>query len=477
MPFFSPDGAWIGFSTGQAMKKVPTAGGDPITITKAGTVAASWGANDTIVYSPFTFGSILSQVSAVGGDARTITSLDAARGDLIHGNPDVLPGAGVVLFGTRLSSGTTKIVAHSLAMGKQKDLIEGAAPQYVPTGHLVFLRQSSLWAAPFDVNRLEVAGQAVRLVEGVLDRPAIGRNGTLAYLSGVLPRSKLVWVDRRGGEEALAIEPADFAEVAISPDGQRIAVSRGLGSDSTADVDVWVIDLVRQNLTKLTADPGINAWPLWTPDGSAIVYSSTRQSQGGRNLFRRAADGTGPVERLTKSAQQQSPWSWSRDRKTIVLQEFRPGTGFGISTVSTDGGDASVLIQGPGVQAAVSPDGRWIAYSSAGEVWARPFPNVSDARWQISTDRGSEARWAASGRELFYRRGSSVMRVSIDTDPVFKPGKPERLFDGDYERSGGNKAWDVAPDGRFLMKKALRAEYSVNVVLNWTEELKQRVPR
>jgi len=290
-------------------------------------------------------------------------------------------------------------------------------------------------------------------------------------------RSQLVWVDRQGHEESLPIEPADFSDVAISPDGQRIAASlRNFATGS----NVWIVDPVRQSMTQLATDPGFNGWPLWTPDGRALVYSSTRESQEGRDIFRRAADGTGPIERLTKTTLQQSPWSWSRDGKALLLQQFRPGSpGFAVSTASQDG-ETTVIVPAPSGQPAVSPDGRWLAYHSAEsgrfEIWVRPFPSVTSARWLISTDGGREPKWAPGGRELFYRRGSSVMRVSIETEPGFRAGRPERLFEANYEVSTGEKAWDVAPNGRLLMKKPLRSEYSVNIVLNWQEELKQRVP-
>jgi hypothetical protein len=474
-PFVPPYGAWNGISTGDAIKKVPAAGGTPITVVRGPLAVGSWFADDTIVFSGLTSGVRLNQVPAAGGDAKPITTLDAARGDLLHNSPGMLPRAGVVLYSVYSALTGGRVVVRALATGKDKEIAEGSAPQYVGTGHIVFLRGAALWAVPFDVDRLEATGPAVRLIEGVLSMPAIGRDGTLMYLSGVPPRMQLVWVDRRGSEEPVPIEPADFGDVVISPDGQRIAVSRG--SYFLGGVDIWVGDVARQSMNRLTTDPGMSAFPLWGPDGRSLVYSSTRESQGGRDLFRRAADGTGPIERLTRTAYQQSPWGFSRDGKTVVLQQQRPGASFTISTVSTDGGDPSVLIQAPVTNAALSPDGRWIAYNSAGELWVRPFPNVDAARWQISTNgAGGSAKWAPNGRELFYRRGSAVMRVPIETEPAFRAGRPELLFDGNYEPSRGEKAWDVAPDGRFLVKKALRAEYTLNVVLHWDQELKRLVP-
>jgi serine/threonine-protein kinase len=272
------------------------------------------------------------------------------------------------------------------------------------------------------------------------------------------------------------LEPGDFTDVSISPDGRQIAVTRG---NIFTGLEIWINDVARESLTKLFADGGVNAYPLWTLDGKGIVYSSNQE--GGRNLFRRPADGAGAPVRLTTSANQQSPWGWSHDGRILVLQELHADTSWDISQVSANGGRESVLIQTPGfdLNPAMSPDGRWLAYDSneAGtpEVFVRPFPNVNDHRWQVSTGGGRQPKWSRDGKELFYRQGSSVMRLAIAPQPEFQPGAPERLFGGIYQ-TAGDKSWDVAPDGRFLFKKILPAEYSVNVVLNWFEELKQRVP-
>jgi eukaryotic-like serine/threonine-protein kinase len=472
MPFFSPDGQWIGFFAGGAMKKVPAGGGEAITVTSSAVAEASWGADDGIVFSPGTFGATLKRTSAAGGDPSLLTTLDASRGDVTHESPDVLPQGTAVLF---YALGSGKVLARSLPDGAPKELIEGQWPRYVAGGHLAFVRGTSLWAAPFSADRLEVSGPAVRLAEGILGPPVVAGDGTLAYVSGVPSRAQLVWVTRQGHEDAADLDAVDLSDVALSPDGRRAVITRRTG---TGFSDLWIGDLTRRSLTRLTTEGGINVFPLWTQDSDSVVYSSTLG--GGRNIFRRPADGSGRPERLTRSANQQSPWTWSKDGRTLVLNELRQTTGYDLVTVPEHGGAESVLLDGPSSDRtpAVSPDGRWIAYQSteAGttQVIVRPFPNVKDHRWQVSTDGGAEPKWSPDGRELFYRRGAAVMRVPIGDDPG--AARAEKLFEGDYFYSSGSKTWDVAPDGRFLMKKVLRAEYSINVVLNWQDELKRLVP-
>ena len=306
------------------IRKVPASGGDPVTVTELrgpGAVSASWGTNDTIVFAGRVFGATLSQVAAAGGTVQSdITTLDADYGELLHRSPDILPDGRAVLFSTYPDF---TVVLQSLDTGERKRLIEGDRPHYVPTGHLVFFRGSTLWAVPFDLDRGEITGTAAPVLEGAVGAVATATNGMLAYVSGSPPARRLVWVDREGREQPLGVERGGYRDLDLSPDDQRIALTI---TDTLGGSDVWVYDLARDTMTLAAGGPDLELYPLWTPDGESLVYASTRGEEGGRNLFRRAADGTGDVERLTTSSSQQSPWSWSLSGDVLVFQELRPET-------------------------------------------------------------------------------------------------------------------------------------------------------
>ena len=241
----------------------------------------------------------------------------------------------------------------------------------------------------------------------------------------------------------------------------------------------------------------MDVWPVWTPDGRQVAFSSNRA--GANNLYRRAADGTGPVERLTTSSDPQTPFTFSPDGKTLTFGALRLGTSaVDLGALSMDGdGAINWLFEGPSNEfySQISPDGRWIAYvsneSGRNEVYVRPFPNLEDGRWQISTTGGVSPRWGPDSRELFYRElepgfsGSNTIMMTVnDTNPTFNPGTPRRLFDGIYRTDfPTHDTWDITSDGeRFLMIKdevspdTQTAAGQVIVVQNWTEELTRLVP-
>ena len=286
-----------------------------------------------------------------------------------------------------------------------------------------------------------------------------------------------MWVDQDGLEETVAGAPAGrYFEVALSPDGGRVALT--VASDSGFVTDIFVYDLARQTLTQVTTDPGLDLFPLWTPDGRDLVISSSRAGVG-RNLFRRAADGSGQVERLTTSSSQQSAWDWSKDGTTLVFQEVSTDTGWDIFTAAVDDmRDPVPMVQTASgdTQATVAPDGQWVAYGSGGQVYVSPFPNVSEFREQVSTSGGGQPRWSTDGGTLFYRVGAQVMAARVETQRRLSIGVPAMLFEGGYARGAGGKGWDVAADGRFLMMKTNPAQPSINVITNWFEELTERVP-
>jgi Tol biopolymer transport system component len=241
--------------------------------------------------------------------------------------------------------------------------------------------------------------------------------------------------------------------------------------------DILVYHVGRQTLTPITAERAITLFPLWTPDGKQLVFSSTR-GNAGRPLFRRAADGTGPIEQLTTSPSQQSPWAWSADGQTLVICQFNSDTNWDILGLPIGASDRPVaLVQTKEVDIypAVSPNGRLMAYWSGGQVWVSPFPRASASGQQVSTTGGFAPRWSSDGRTLFYRTRSAIMAAPVES-PSLDVGAPRLVVKGEYLGTEATKSWDVAPDGRFLLMKPVPAEPTIQIVLNWVEELKRLVP-
>ncbi|MEE8161935.1 MAG: hypothetical protein V3T61_09890, partial [Acidobacteriota bacterium] len=492
-PFFSPDGKSVGFFAGFELKKVSLAGGLPITLCDARPLgqSGSWGADDTIIFSAaYESGVCLYRVSGAGAEPEILAAPDLDKGETEYSYPHILPGGKAVLFTIAFGSGDSyQVAALSLETGEQKVLIEdGKQVKYVETGHLIYAQSvtGNLMAVSFDLATLEVTSAPVLVLQGVRQNQgavdyALSEEGTLIYVPGTGGANTLVWVDREGPEEPLAAEPRGYNNPRISPDGLRLAVTvieSGVG-------DVWIYDLKREIPTRLTFDPAVDHWPIWTPDSQRVVFDSTREGAN-HNLFWKAADGTGQVERLTTSPVPQGAYSFSPDGTRLVIGQF--GESWDVHVLSMEGEFTSQpLLQSEFDErrAVISPDGRWIAYDSdeSGryEVYVRPFPNVEEGKWQISRDGGTEAVWAPRGQELFFRNGRAMMVVGIKTEPTFTAGSPVVLFTGRYRTTVTGVNYDISPDGqRFLMIKAAEEEEGqqaqINVVLNWFEELKRLVP-
>ena len=415
--------------------------------------------------------------------------------------PEILPDGNAVLFTT---TGPDRIWMHSLKTGERRLLVErGSHARYVSSGHLVYTSAGSLMAAAFDAERLELLGPAVPVIEGVMmglpREPAISHfavsaSGSLAYLAGPVLNAQhaLYWVDRQGKEESLNVEPRAYTWPRISPDGTRLAVE----VDQSGNRDIWIYDLVRKLFRQLTFDPAEDGRPAWMPDSQRVAFSSTRD-RGEGNLFLQRVDGAGQAERLTSEPHQdRGAWAFTPDAKTLLFTQDDPDTATDLHLMSMERGHRSKpLLQEPFHEGspALSRDGRWIAYRSGQtgrtEINVRPFPNVDEGNWTVTTDGGQAPLWAPDGRELFYQSGdwasdrpSLMMVVSIETEPTFSYEKPKVLFSGSYVRAQRN--FDISPDGkRFLMIKEATpilepsARDEITVVLNWAEELKRLVPR
>jgi serine/threonine-protein kinase len=511
-PFISPDSRWVGFFTGGELRKVSSGGGSPITLCPVvgAPRGASWGPNDTIVFATNDQTTGLLSVPAGGGQPKILTTPDHAQGEQNHQYPSVLPGGRAVLFtiipiGSSRAAGS-QVAVLDLATGRRKILIRGgSSAEYVATGHLLYEVDGTLRAVRFDLNRLEVFGDPVPVLDHLADAVngaatfSISQHGTLAYVpGGVLttgqfgtPRT-LLWVDRQGREESINMPPRTYTYPRLSPDGKRVALDI-----RDQNNDIWIGDFARQTLTRLTFDPGTDYYPIWTPDGRRIVFYSTRASGG--NIYWQTADGTGAAERLTTSTTvPHYPYSMSPDGKTLVFQETQRTTSVDLSLLLMEPKPRTEpLIHSTFIEtnAEISPDGHWLAYQSnesgQEEIYVRPFPNVDGGRWQISTAGGTRPAWARSGRELFYLDASGFLTTAaVQTAPTFSAAHSTRILNTKYFSGFGGggqtvagRTYDVSPDGqRFLMIKDVATgdqngtPASIVVVLNWFEELNRLVP-
>jgi serine/threonine-protein kinase len=503
-PFFSPDGEWIAYFLSGALKKVSVHGGPSVTICVEcanGNRGASWSTDDTIVFSPVGGNQGLRRVPAAGGDPVTLTTPDTGQ---LHLWPEFLPGAQALLFTIQAAGGIENavIVVRDLKTGEQKILVRGGSqPHYVPSGlgspkreggHLVYGVAGTLRVVGFDLAHLSVTGNAVPALEHVVMKTvgsadfSLSRTGSLVYISGDAETGgqRLAWVDRQGHEEPIPAPTRAYSMARLSPDGQRVALDI-----RDQQNDIWIWDFSRRVLTRLTTDAAADQYPVWTPDGRRIVFASSRS--GAPNLFWQPADGTGAAERLVTDPYLQYPFTFTPDGKSLVLRSTNPKTGPDLSLMSMDGDRTTKpLIQTSFNEqnADLSPDGRWIAYQSnesgRDEVHVRPFPAVEGGHWQISTDGGSRPVWARSGRELFFvdTRGR-IMAIPVQAGASLTSGNPAVAVDVAGVGGFVGRSYDVSSDGRrfLVIRNGTRtddktAPPQLNVILNWDEELKRLAP-
>ena len=505
-PFFSPEGQWVGFHADGKLKKVSLSGDPPITLCEEARppVGASWGEPDIIMFGRR--GSGLWQVPASGGTPEQLTTPHSDEGELAHGLPEILPGEKAVLY-TAMSSRTqggfgSQIVVQSLESGERRVLVEGADPRYTPTGHLVYIHNATLMAVPFDLDRLDITGSPVSLIEDVAQAinasfPAINtgaaqfsfsKTGSLVYASGGIVPDRvrsLVWLDRKGSSELIKTFEGGVSKARLSPDGLHIAHNYSLREQSS----VWTYNLLRGNREKLTLE-GRAGYPTWTRDGKWLTYALRKDELW--KITHHSVDGSKPKEELKTSEHNLSPASWTRHGQLAYI-ETHPTTGEDIWVLRMEDRKAEPFLNTNAGEAYpdFSPDGRWLAYTSnesgRSQVYVQPYPPTGK-RWVISTEVGRTPLWAPNGRELFYLTVPTrkLMVVDISIDPTFTHGTPRVLFDIDQSLvfSLGTRNWDISPDGRrFLMiKRGGQAPHAPQpltemiFVQSWFEELKRRVP-
>jgi serine/threonine-protein kinase len=494
-PFFSPDGQWIGFVTREKLKKVSAFGGTPIGLADLSlSRGATWSPDGTIVYAPSP-NSGLMRVNDEGGEPRPVTELDKDAEEVTHRWPHFLPGFRSVLF-TSHSGGVgfndARIEVVDLETGERKLLHRGGSyARYVPTGHIAYVREGTLYAMPFDLEALEVIGPPFPVLEDVTSNASHGSaqfdfsaTGTLVWASGTATRRvvSLVELERQGRSSVVAQEPGEFYTPRYSPDGSRIAMFVGAFDDA----DVWIVDLARGTRTRLTFSDKADWAPVWSPDGETIAFSSGRAGIG--NLYRKPADGSEEAERITESEHLQAPASWSPDGRFIAFSELTNDKGWDIEVLDTQSGEVRPFLEtrfqetGPDF----SPDGDWLAYfsneSGRYEVYVRPFPGPG-GKWQISTDGGTQPRWSRDGNEILYTSlDSRLVVVPLNAGGSgFSADKPVELADVSGYTSDFFGSFDISPGGDSVL--LLRAEGDsgdspdrshVNFILDWFTELERK---
>ena len=502
-PVFSPDGEWIAFVADGHLKKMRVAGGATATLADSvagGFGGAAWLDDGTLVYvTPSLQG--LRRVSAVGGASTVALSEAAIGGGGGIGMPNPLPGARGVLFAycdaTCLRSSLHVLDLHT---GKEKRLLDDMIEAwYLPTGHLLYVRRDGVaLVAPFDLRELEIRGPAVPVLEGVQFNASGGfaqlvwsASGSLVYVlgTGASPENTIVRVSRAG-----AVTPFDtvwhgeFNAFAMSPDGHRLAVS----VQGSNGLNIWIKQLERGPFTRLTFG-GRDRRPFWAPDGRSVAF--IRDTGNTSMVFARPPDGSGQDRLLVRLDRQIQEAAWSRDGRWIVARTDNGAAGAGdlVGVRVGAGGDSTPvpIVASPltELHPAMSPDGRWIAYTSNqsgvnNEVYVRPFGDPSGGRWQVSNGGGSQPVWAPNGRELFYLDGQTrLIAAQVQSGPTFTVGTLTPLFDAsEFVLDPFHQSYDVTPDGRsfvFAMgrKEAGAAPARLVWVDHWFSDVRDRLKR
>ncbi len=481
-PFFSHDGQWIGFTDGDRLRRVRVGGGPPSTIVEHPEMrGATWGADGMIVLgSP----SGLWRVSAGGATPEQLSKTIVDRGSVGHRRPELLPGGAGVLF--TIWNGVleeAQVAVLSLRTGEVTPLFRGNTPRYSETGHVIYGRADGvLMAVPFDRVHLEVTGQELSILEGIMVKPSgitefgLSRSGSLVYLTGEASRGTIVLVDRQGEEQSLIDRPDAFNSPRFSPNGSLLSFAIGQRTSG----QVWIHEIAQGTSMPLTFE-GNNGYPVWSWDGERVAFASDRG--GNVDIFWKPANGSGVAEPLITVDHQQRPACFSRDGRFLIYRETHTRTGRDLWVLPLEGDQQPWAFTNTPLHAeiapALSPDGRWLAYvsdlSGIREVYVTAFPG-SDGIRQVSVEGGTEPVWSRDGSELFYRHGLALMVAAVETTPDFRVRSRQALFEGLYVQWFWHSNYDVHPDGeRFVMIKPAEEESSrLVVVLNWSEELRRR---
>jgi serine/threonine-protein kinase len=489
-PFFSPDGQWVGFFARGILYKVSLQTKQVVPLCDgSGENGGSWGEDGNVITG---FNFRLARIPSAGGTPTSVTEL--MPGEAVQRWPQILPGGKAVLFSayrslTGLDGASIELV--SFIDGRRKTLVRGGTwGRYLPSRHLVYVSQGTLFAVPFDLDRLEVHGTPTPVLEQVAYSTARGtaqidfsRTGTLVYQSSKAGSGLVTvqWLDASGNTRPLLPVPGNYLSPTLSPDGNRLGLSLA--------GDIWVYDLGGGSMTRLTFGGGYGN-PVWSADSRYIVFKAAR------GLWWTRADGGGQTAPLTKSIQQQSPWSLTRDGKRLAFIELNPLTGReDIWTVPVETGSSGLRVGKPELffptpfhkrAPMLSPDGQWIAYQSnesgTYEVYVQGFPD-GHGKGQISRGLGTYPLWSPNGRDLFFRGLNNRLMVASNRarGGSFVAETPRIWFEKGLANFPSTRSYDLAPDGQrvvALMPADTPEEHHDRVIflLNFFDELRRRVP-
>ena len=476
-PFWAPDSHHIGFIADGKVKKVDIFGAPPQTICDANTGAdGSWSKLGVILFDG-TATDPIRRVPASGGIPQLAVS--SVNGRQV-GWPSFLPDGKHFLYFENGSTGAdSRLMAGSLDPGEKSRAIlsSDSLPQFAPPGQLLYVKDGTLVAQSFDASALKITGEQVPVAEkiGVLPNGqadfSVSSNGVLVYRGGVSNEDRLAWFDRSGKEISEIDKPGLYATTALSPDGTRLAIEMRSRSGKNS---IWVRDLARGVTSRLTFDTSSGTGPVWSPDGTRVLFSSDRK--GPASLYEKSASGTGSEKDVWSCGDPLLANDWSRDGKFIAVNRQTQKNSWDIWIVPTDGSKPFAFVESPAVDALpeFSPDGRYVAYMSNEtgrfEVYVQQFPGAG-GKWQVSANGGLEPHWGGDGKTMYFRGlDSRVMSVPVETGATFTAGVPQALFDAHFQPGQRRNTFLATRDGqKFLILSPLGKDRitPVTVVVNW----------
>ena len=483
-PFWSPDSQYLGFFADGKLKRIEINSGSPETLADAGTPrGGSWSTSGTIIFTP-TPASPIYAVPAAGGEVRQITELNIDRGDTSHRFPVFLPDGRHFLFFVQGPS-EANILVGSTDSKETRSVTAAQAVIFAPPNYILFVRDGALRAQHFDLKTFSITGESVAIAQHVqlsgslnFANVAVSTNGTLTYVSGgSATLSTLTFVDGSGKEVGTLGPRSEQLDVAIAPDGHAAALSR---YDVVGTSDIWVYELRRDIQTRQTFSPANEFAPVWSPDNKTIVFTGFEKRPG--DLFVKRVDASGPGDLLYADRRRKVATCWSADGNYVIYHALTPGSQWDIEAYSLRDRKVIPLVKTPAteVHGQLSPDGRWLAYSSTEpgrmEVFVRPFLGSSD-HWQISGGGGSQPRWSRDGRQLYFvSPDAKLMAAAVHATQSFSADAPRPLFSTRLRLLNGitRTQYDVMPDGRFLMNVGFPSEehpVPITLVQNWTRKL------